>query len=66
MKRRNLMKTVAAAAFALGLAPATLSAQEVTLRLHQFEAAQVGALRLLAERASKPLADEAMDEFSDN
>ncbi|MDF1708497.1 MAG: TRAP transporter substrate-binding protein [Paracoccaceae bacterium] len=30
------MKTVAAAAFALGLAPATLSAQEVTLRLHQF------------------------------
>ena len=36
MKRRNLMKTVAAAAFALGLAPATLSAQEVTLRLHQF------------------------------
>ena len=36
MKRRNLMKTVAAAALALGLAPATLSAQEVTLRLHQF------------------------------
>jgi TRAP-type transport system periplasmic protein len=36
MKRRNLMKTVAAAAFALGLAPATLSAQDVTLRLHQF------------------------------
>ena len=36
MKRRILMKTVAAAALALGLAPATLSAQEVTLRLHQF------------------------------
>ncbi len=36
MKRRNLMKTVAAAALALGLAPASLSAQEVTLRLHQF------------------------------
>ena len=36
MKRRMMMKTVAAAALALGLAPATLSAQEVTLRLHQF------------------------------
>lgn len=36
MHRRILMKTVAAAALALGLAPATLSAQEVTLRLHQF------------------------------
>lgn len=29
------------------------------LRLHQFEAAQVGALTLLGERAAKPLADEA-------
>ena len=36
MNRRTLMKTVTAAALALGLAPATLSAQEVTLRLHQF------------------------------
>jgi TRAP-type C4-dicarboxylate transport system substrate-binding protein len=31
-----MMKTVAAAALALGLAPATVSAQDVTLRLHQF------------------------------
>jgi TRAP-type C4-dicarboxylate transport system substrate-binding protein len=36
MKRRMMMKTVAAAALALGLAPATVSAQDVTLRLHQF------------------------------
>ena len=36
MIRRNLMKTAAAAALALALTPATLSAQEVTLRLHQF------------------------------
>ena len=36
MKRRNILKTVAAAAFAAGLAPSLASAQEVTLRLHQF------------------------------
>lgn len=36
MKRRNLMKTVAAAALSLGLMPGLAAAQEVTLRLHQF------------------------------
>ncbi|MGH1355581.1 MAG: TRAP transporter substrate-binding protein [Thalassovita sp.] len=36
MKRRNILKTVAAAAFAAGLAPSLASAQDVTLRLHQF------------------------------
>lgn len=36
MKRRYLMKSVAAAALALGLMPGIAAAQEVTLRLHQF------------------------------
>ncbi|SDJ06966.1 TRAP transporter substrate-binding protein [Lutimaribacter saemankumensis] len=36
MKRRNLMKTVTAAALSLGLMPGLAAAQEVTLRLHQF------------------------------
>jgi TRAP-type C4-dicarboxylate transport system substrate-binding protein len=36
MKRRIALKTVAAAALALGLAPGIAAAQDVTLRLHQF------------------------------
>lgn len=36
MKRRSILKTVAAAAFAAGLAPSLAAAQDVTLRLHQF------------------------------
>ena len=36
MKRRNMLKSAAAAALALGLLPSTALAQEVTLRLHQF------------------------------
>ncbi|MEZ5674695.1 MAG: TRAP transporter substrate-binding protein [Thalassovita sp.] len=36
MKRRTIMKTVAAAVLASGLAPGLAAAQEVTLRLHQF------------------------------
>ena len=36
MIRRGFLKTVAAAALAAGLAPGTVQAQEVTLKLHQF------------------------------
>ncbi|WP_083099467.1 TRAP transporter substrate-binding protein [Pseudophaeobacter leonis] len=36
MKRRNILKSAAAAALAFGLLPSTALAQEVTLRLHQF------------------------------
>lgn len=36
MKRRSILKTVAAAAFAAGMAPSLAAAQDVTLRLHQF------------------------------
>ncbi|MFC4213883.1 TRAP transporter substrate-binding protein [Pseudophaeobacter arcticus] len=36
MKRRNILKSAAAVALAIGLVPSTTLAQEVTLRLHQF------------------------------
>jgi TRAP-type C4-dicarboxylate transport system substrate-binding protein len=36
MKRRNILKTVAAVAIAAGLSPSLAAAQDVTLRLHQF------------------------------
>lgn len=59
MKKRDLLKGVAASALALALLPLAASAQDVTLRLHQFLPAPATVPKLILKPWAEDLAEKS-------